>query len=85
MSEETCGRCKHFRQFPGEQQGLCYGQPPLCFPSGDESRQPKVKASRPGCAFFSALPEGEKPAVKGKVSYETPGDALKQRREMKRA
>jgi hypothetical protein len=85
MSEETCGRCKHFRQFPGEMQGLCYGQPPVCFQSGDESRVPKVKVARPCCAFFSAIPEGEKPSVKGKVSCETPGDALKQRREMKRA
>jgi hypothetical protein len=84
MSEESCGRCKHFRLFHGEQKGLCYGQPPVCFPSGDESRAPKVPFHRPACHFFSPLPEGEKPAVKGKGSYETPGDALKQRRETKR-
>jgi hypothetical protein len=77
----TCESCEHFRLFFGEKRGECYGNPPAVFASGShtsgETPAPKVKANRPACWAHKALPEGTPPVEKGKVTPETPGDALK--------
>ena len=82
----TCARCQFYRSHYGEQKGFCYGLPPAAFPGGYQQVNPvEVKQSRPACSLFAALPEGTETLVQGKVCLETPGDAIKQKRELEAA
>lgn len=86
MSFPTCSRCSHFRLFPGDKQGWCFGTMPVIFATGYESpNPPKVKANRPCCVGFDALPDSVATLEYGKVTPETPGDAVKQKQEQKAA
>ena len=81
MSHPTCSACAMFQQFYGERQGACWGFPPAMFPSGAHTNSPtpppKVLTTRPACAFFKPIQQGDTPLMKSKVSPETPGDAIK--------
>ena len=81
---DICARCEQFRQFHGENSGLCYGLPPVIYPSGAQQvNPPRVKLDRPACGFFKKLPLAEPTRQHAKASPETVGDALKQAREIK--
>ena len=79
----TCAGCEHYREFYGEhpKRGECYGNLPQIFESGSHTTReiaaPKVRASRPACFAFKALPEGTDTIEKGKQTPETVGDAVK--------
>ena len=83
MNLPTCSACEHYREFYGEhpKRGECYGNLPAIFESGSHTTReiaaPKVRASRPACFAFKALPEGTDSIEKGKVTPETLGDAVK--------
>ena len=78
----TCGQCSFFRVFHGERQGYCYGNPPAVFANGfQQPNPPKVKTDHPECSLFRGLPPGTETLVREKVQPETPGDAIKQKRQ----
>ena len=83
MNLPTCSTCEHYREFYGEhpKRGECYGNLPAIFESGSHTTReiaaPKVRASRPACFAFKALPEGTDTIEKGKQTPETVGDAVK--------
>ena len=78
LSLPTCADCEHYREFYGEhpKRGECYGNLPQIFESGSHTTReiaaPKVRASRPACFAFKALPEGTDTIEKGKQTYFTP-------------
>lgn len=77
----TCARCEYFRCFYGQQKGHCFGTPPVTFASGFTATPPEVKQDRPACALFKPLPDDQPTQVKTKADLETPGDAMKQKRD----
>ena len=80
MTSPTCSQCRCFRQFYGERQGECWGSMPQMTASGSQTpdKPTLVKAARPACAHIVLLPDGAETLVKGKLSPDTPGDAIKQ-------
>ena len=71
----TCGQCRHWIRFAGENIGVCYRFPPVPTVSGAMLR-PRTKEREQGCGEFAPGFGG----AKSKLQPETFGAALKARR-----
>lgn len=78
MTFPTCASCEHFRIYPGERKGRCYGAIPIQDSKGAQMDYADfIKSSRPACVAHKPLPEGMTTLEHGKVDPETPRMAVK--------